>query len=202
MIRYGSLFHINPSAPLYPLLCCCTGVLFFHQKGTPWPQGNFFHHIFIFAISMCSVGFLVLCLPIDPLGLPTVTAGSDHWFANVVRPSVRSHFFKIFTLKTMVTTGKTVGLAEWIIDDTCHVYIFLLLSRTKNFAKLQNQAYYNDNAVFKFNFAIWNNPCVVKKNTSWNMKVKKFSFECFKLIFQVVLNANYYFFVEILCSRN
>ena len=40
-----------------------------------------------------------------------------------VRPSTRPHFSKQnkFHAKTMFATGETVGLAEWIIDDTCHV---------------------------------------------------------------------------------
>ena len=28
----------------------------------------------------------------------------------------------------MVTTGETLGLAEWIIDDTCLVFIYLLFT--------------------------------------------------------------------------
>ena len=45
-------------------------------------------------------------------------------FAHVVRSyvstSVRPHFSKQnqFQAKTMFATGETVGLAEWIIDDT------------------------------------------------------------------------------------
>ena len=56
---------------------------------------------------------------IDPRGRPTVTAGSDHCFCTCrpfVRPPVRPHFSKQnkFQAKTMFTTGKAVGLAEWI----------------------------------------------------------------------------------------
>ena len=42
-----------------------------------------------------------------------------------VRPSVRPHFSKQnkFQVKTMFTTGETGGLAEWIIDDTCFVFV-------------------------------------------------------------------------------
>ena len=41
--------------------------------------------------------------------------------------SVRTHFSKSnktnkFPAKTMFTTGETVDLAEWIIDDTCLVF--------------------------------------------------------------------------------
>ena len=62
---------------------------------------------------------------IDSLGQPTVTAGSDHCFSHMlsVRTSVcPSPLFKSSQTKqqtTMVATGETVGLAEWIIDDTC-----------------------------------------------------------------------------------
>ena len=45
--------------------------------------------------------------------------------AQVVRPSVRTPLFKSSKTKqqkTMFAIGETVGLAEWIIDDTCLVY--------------------------------------------------------------------------------
>ena len=44
-------------------------------------------------------------------------------FAHVVRTYVRPHFSKQnkFQVKTMFTTGEAVGLAEWILDDTCLV---------------------------------------------------------------------------------
>ena len=52
-------------------------------------------------------------------------AGSDNCFLHMssVRPSVRLHFSKQikFKAKTIFATGETVGLAEWIIDDTCLV---------------------------------------------------------------------------------
>ena len=47
-------------------------------------------------------------------------------FAHVIRPSVRHHFSKSSNksqAKTMFASGETVGLAEWIIDDTCLVFI-------------------------------------------------------------------------------
>ena len=54
----------------------------------------------------------------DPQGRPTVTAGSDHCFCTYC-PSVRPHFSKQNKfLATMLDTGETVCLAEWIIDDT------------------------------------------------------------------------------------
>ena len=54
---------------------------------------------------------------IDPLGRPTVPAGSDHCFRTCC-PSVPT-FQNLakqnkFQAKTMFTTGKTVGRAEWI----------------------------------------------------------------------------------------
>ena len=50
-------------------------------------------------------------------------------FVHVVRSSVRPHFSKQnnFQAKAMFSTGETVGLAEWIIDDTCLVSICFLL---------------------------------------------------------------------------
>ena len=61
----------------------------------------------------------------DPLSQPKVTAGRDNLFSHML--SVRtSPFFKSSKTKqqkTMVATFETVGLAEWIIDDTCLVTI-------------------------------------------------------------------------------
>ena len=42
-----------------------------------------------------------------------------------VRTSVKSKYS--FQMKTMFTTNQTVGLAEWIIDDTCFVLQVLKL---------------------------------------------------------------------------
>ena len=68
----------------------------------------------------------------DPRGRPTVTAGSDHYFRTCCL-SVRPHFSKQnqFQAKTMFTTGETVGLAEWIMDDTCLVSLFSEVSALK-----------------------------------------------------------------------
>ena len=62
-----------------------------------------------------------------------MTAGSDHYFRTCclfVRPSVSpSPLFKIsqnkkkFQAKIEITTGGTVDLAEWIIDDTCLAFL-------------------------------------------------------------------------------
>ena len=55
---------------------------------------------------------------IDPLGQPKVTAGRDHRFRTCC-PSVRPFKSrKTKQQKTMFATGATMGLAEWIIDDT------------------------------------------------------------------------------------
>ena len=61
---------------------------------------------------------------IDPRGRPTVMAGSDHWlFSHML--SVRPQFSKQnkYQLKVMFATGETVGLTEWITDDSCLVSI-------------------------------------------------------------------------------
>ena len=60
---------------------------------------------------------------IDPLGRPTVTAGSNHCFRTRC-PSVPT-FQNLakrnkFHAKTMFTTGDTVGLVEWIIAFSCY----------------------------------------------------------------------------------
>ena len=50
-------------------------------------------------------------------------------FAHVVRLSVRpsvptfQNLAKLNKVKTMFPTGDTVGLAEWVIDDTCLVFV-------------------------------------------------------------------------------
>ena len=65
----------------------------------------------------------------DPQSRPVVII----MFAHVVRSSVRPHFLKQnkFQVKTMFAIGKTVGLAEWIIDDTCFVSIVLAKNSRK-----------------------------------------------------------------------
>ena len=65
----------------------------------------------------------------DPLGQPKVTAGRDNCFFRTccpsVRPSIRPHFSnlekQLKPLRTMFATGVTMGLAEWITEDTCLV---------------------------------------------------------------------------------
>ena len=64
---------------------------------------------------------------IDPFGQPTVTAGKDLCFptcCTFVRPSVPlSKSSNQNKVKTMFATGETVGLANWIIHDTCLVLV-------------------------------------------------------------------------------
>ena len=71
----------------------------------------------------CSLSF-------EPLGRPTVTAGSNQCFAHVVCPYVHPHFQNLAKQnkfsKTMFTTGETVGMAEWIIDVPFLFHLLLL----------------------------------------------------------------------------
>ena len=46
-------------------------------------------------------------------------------FAHIVRPSVST--FQNITIQNKVAIGETVGLAEWIIDDTCLVAILFMV---------------------------------------------------------------------------
>ena len=50
-------------------------------------------------------------------------AGSDNCFRPSVRPSPLFKCRKTKQQKTMFATGVTMGLAEWIIDDTCLVFV-------------------------------------------------------------------------------
>ena len=69
-------------------------------------------------------------LLVDPLGRPTVTKVVIIVFTHVVRlsvctsdrPSTFQNLAKIFH-----ATCENVGLAEWIIDDSCFVYSFFLI---------------------------------------------------------------------------
>ena len=61
----------------------------------------------------------------DPLGRTTVTTSSDHCFHTCcpyVCLSVRPHFSKSSKTKQI----SSVGLAKWIIDDTCLVSSIVL----------------------------------------------------------------------------
>ena len=46
----------------------------------------------------------------------------------------------------MVATGETVGLAEWIIDDTCLVQ--MLIWNGKKIKKILHDMTYQTNAIF------------------------------------------------------
>ena len=67
----------------------------------------------------------------DPLGRSTVSAGSANYFRTLF-PSVRPYFSKTIAkqnkhrVKIMIATGRTVGLVEGIIDDSCLVPFGLL----------------------------------------------------------------------------
>ena len=72
----------------------------------------------------------------DPLGRSTITVGGDHCL-HTCYPSVPT-FQNLakqnkFQAKTMFTTGEIVGLAEWIIDDTCLVLSPLYFVHLKTF---------------------------------------------------------------------
>ena len=61
---------------------------------------------------------------IDPLGQPKVKTGRDNCFRTCcpsVRPSPPIKSRKTKQQKTVFATGVTMGLAEYIIDDTCLV---------------------------------------------------------------------------------
>ena len=72
----------------------------------------------------------------DPRGRPTITADSDQYFRTCcpsVRPSVPT-FQNLtkqnnFQARIVIAAGGTVGLAEWIIDDSIRpIFFFILLS--------------------------------------------------------------------------
>ena len=80
-------------------------------------------------------------MTIDPLGQPKVTVGRVHCFISDLL-SIRPHFSNLEKKTKMFATGVTISLAEWIIDDTCLVYIIHLSSFILGFAipDLTNQA--------------------------------------------------------------
>ena len=61
----------------------------------------------------------------DPLGRPTVMAGGDHCFRTCCSFISLGQKQNKFQAKATLTTSETVGLAEWIIDDTCLVHDIL-----------------------------------------------------------------------------
>ena len=66
-------------------------------------------------------------LYIDPLGQPTVTAGCNHTCSPSVRPSALSHFSETRKTKQislmLATDGRTLAMAEEIINDTCLLFV-------------------------------------------------------------------------------
>ena len=64
-------------------------------------------------------------LSIDPLGRPTVQAGSDHYFRTCFPLFKRSQNKRC--LKIMIVSGGTVGLAKGIIDVTWLVMLILTM---------------------------------------------------------------------------
>ena len=63
----------------------------------------------------------------DPLGRPTITAGSDHCF-HTCCPSVRTSVPNFQNLAKPNKFQATVGLAEWIINGTRVLFLHLFTS--------------------------------------------------------------------------
>ena len=91
----------------------------------------FIHNDKIQSLSLCilDLNFLIFPPNIDPRGRPTVTAGSGHYFRTCclyVRLSTLRTSVSLFKIsqknkvqaRKVIATGGTVGLTEWIIDDT------------------------------------------------------------------------------------
>ena len=68
---------------------------------------------------------LVTFAGFDPLGRPTITAGSDHCF-HTCCPSVflKSTKTTHISSEAMFTTGEIVGMDEWIMGDICSFFHF------------------------------------------------------------------------------
>ena len=124
----------------------CTGKSIFTAKDIAYLFPQFLAlmsrcSVLIFKIEKNSLSHLIFihAFTFDPRGRPTVTAGSDHYFSRVVYTSVRpSSLFKILQNKTkvqggiVIATGRTVGLAEWIIDDTHFLFLIYLIDREES----------------------------------------------------------------------
>ena len=93
--------------------------------------------VVIFKIYIVNVLIILACksnekegiMIFDPLGRPTVRAGSDHYFRTCFRRKSVITFQSIAKqnkrrLKIMIANGGTVGLDEGIIDDTCLVLFY------------------------------------------------------------------------------
>ena len=91
----------------------------------------------------------------DPLGRPTIPAGSDNYFCTC--PSVRPHFANLAKQKQqkiIVTAGETVGLAEWIIDDTCLVFFVYFCNLLKPYIRPYNRNHISVQCKIYFNLPI------------------------------------------------
>ena len=76
--------------------------------------------------------FHIVIFSFDPLGQSKVVAGRDNCFCTLFKIQKNKT-----TRKTMFAIGETVGLAEWIIDDTCLVifpfpHVFALKASRKS----------------------------------------------------------------------
>ena len=79
------------------------------------------------------------------------------------RLSVRTSYFSTLAkqnkcqAKIIFTTGETGGLAEWIIDDTCHIEIFRIIKFLFNW----DMVWFLDNIymplTINLNFFLWEN---------------------------------------------
>ena len=106
----------------------------------------------------------IVVFKIDPLGQPKVTAGRDHCFLiccpyvrTSVDPSPLFRSRKTKQQKTMFATDVTLGLAEWIIDDTCLPFFLL-----QDFFRLhrQNKPYIHHFLMKIFTFQIILSYCI------------------------------------------
>ena len=69
------------------------------------------------------ISFVLHLRYFDPLGRLKVMAGRDHCFFTCPSVPTFQNLTKQSKVKAMYATGETVGLAEWIIDDTCAIFM-------------------------------------------------------------------------------
>ena len=98
------------------------------------------------------IPFLCICSKsclMYPLGRPTVTAGRDNCFCTC-RPSVPTfhNLAKQNEAKTMFAAGETVGLAEWLIDDTC---LICIISVTNELQLLEEDEHFKETMTYRIN---------------------------------------------------
>ena len=98
--------------------------------------------------------YAVLIHSANPQSRPVGIIVFAHVVRPSVRPSVRPHISKQnkFQAKTMVSTGETLGLAEWIIDDTPVLY-YLILSLFRHCYKWCMQFHIHCHAILSI---FWN----------------------------------------------